>query len=268
MNNSSLIINTTQYGFPFDLEVLPWDRGLTSYRVYSDGDKEELEGNLGVGFESFGLSIHDDWMKQIPIAALQNTYHFSEYQFYMLWIAANSSVALKILEEQPILIALICSDSRFEREEALTICSQGKKQILASLGLDSSKLALAFIDKLVFTFEYGHELTYVRKYLGKDKMHRRFEHYRTINDIALALDQSIPSLTGSKLSLHMSEQPFKNVKTKAAFVKKTLQLGESTHVINPLAEVKNCASYVELKALYSRWSEQPGDIVPIRRTAD
>ncbi|MGX9415730.1 hypothetical protein ACWU4D_00130 [Vibrio sp. WJH972] len=254
MHKNNLIIETSQFGFDFNIEILPWNKGLTTYRVYHDGEMEELEGNLGVGFDSFGISSSNEWMRQIPLEALQNTYDFSEYQFYMLWLAANSDTALALLIKQPLLIALVCSATQIERTEALEMCNQGSKCILASLGLDNSDLALSFIDKLRFTYEYGHELTYVRKYLGSDKMHHRFMHYNTVNDMAFAIDQSTPQLTGSTLSLKLSEVTCKHVWSKAGLIRNTLLLSEKVEDFNAIA-LRNCQSLSDVRALQTQLRE-------------
>ena len=193
-------------------------------------------------------------MRQIPLEALQNTYDFSEYQFYMLWLAANSATALELLIKQPLLIALVCSETQLERAEALKVCNQGSKCILSSLGLDNSDLALSFIDKLHFSYDYGHELTYVRKYLGADKLHRRFMHYNIVNDMVLAIDQSTPQLTDSTLSHKLAEATCKHVWSKAGLIRNTLLMSEEMVGAN-ISELRNCQSMSDVRALQKRLRE-------------
>lgn len=194
-----LTIPVTLLGYDYDIQIEPWDKKLQGYRI-TDEKRSPLEGGLGFGGHFLRQYDQDGWFESIPKKLLEASNSFPEYQYQMLWLAANSLLARQLLEAKPIILALICDKYRFDNEKAIKLCQFRHKQILSHLGLDGSNAALQFIDKLVLDFTRGDEIQHLKRMLNKiDKRYLGLKNYPTIDHNALLIDLLFPKLSGSRL---------------------------------------------------------------------
>ncbi|UJZ95462.1 hypothetical protein IHC87_18580 [Photobacterium damselae subsp. damselae] len=179
MTNATITLPTTMLGFNYDIELEHWQKNLNGYRASSDWNKVLLYGGLRISLSLlFGDRHYETWLGSIPQHYLTVSSAFAEYQ-----LAANC------------------------HEAALDLTKQGEREILAPLGLDSSKAALKFIDKLQLDFEHSSELKHEHKQLDVHFCRFKvFSHYKAANYSALLLDHTHPFLTGTNLGRPIAEQ--------------------------------------------------------------
>ncbi|MGR5419940.1 PcfJ domain-containing protein [Vibrio sp. PNB22_4_1] len=255
MTNATITLPTTMLGFNYDIELEHWQKNLHGYRVFSDGKKVLLDGGLGISLNLlFGDSQYKTWFDSIPQHYLTASSAFAEYQYQMLWLAANCREAAQLLESRPILLALICAKYSVDNDAALELAKQGQREILALLGLDSSKAALKFIDKLALDFEYSSELKHVLKQLDAHFCRFKvFRHYKVVNYSALLLDHSHPFLTGTNLGRSIAEQRQSVYRNMMAYMSDTLRLGNAIGINDPVRHVERLSSVEDLIELHDAW---------------
>lgn len=114
-------------GFNYDIELEHWQKNLHGYRVFSDGKKVLLDGGLGISLNLLsGDNQYDTWLESIPQHYLTASSAFVEYQYQMLWLAANCHEAAQLLDSRPILLALICAKYSVDYDAALELAKQGQ----------------------------------------------------------------------------------------------------------------------------------------------
>ncbi|MDR9827697.1 hypothetical protein RCJ22_19025 [Vibrio sp. FNV 38] len=154
MQPQSVTIPTRSIGYSFDILINHWHERLTAYRCYKNGQRDEIEGGIGVGLNFVEEGPHKEaWLSNIPGHLLSNTERFPEHQYQMLWLAANSANAEQILQVRPLILAMICEHYPVDNQQALTVVELGQREILKHLGFAGTKAALKFIDKLELTYE-------------------------------------------------------------------------------------------------------------------
>ncbi|EKO5190716.1 PcfJ domain-containing protein [Vibrio vulnificus] len=255
MTNATITLPTTMLGFNYDIELEHWQKNLHGYRVFSDGKKVLLDGGLGISLSLlFGDSQYDTWLESIPQHYLTASSAFVEYQYQMLWLAANCHEAAQLLDSRPILLALICAKYSVDYDAALELAKQGQREILAQLGLDSSKAALKFIDKLALDFEYSSELKHLLKQLDAHFCRfKLFSHYKVVNYSALLLDHSHPFLTGTNLGRSIAEQRQSDYRNTMAYMSDTLRLGDAIGINDPVRYVERLHNVEDLVELHDTW---------------
>ena len=210
-----LTIPTRTLGFDYDIEISDWSQKLVGFHVFEDG-RHPLDGGIGLSFnlvEQF--DVNGRWLDSLPARYREITDDFPEYQYQMLWLAANTYEAAQLLELRPVILALICMKYSVDNKKALEISRLGQKRILVKLGLDGSKATLKFIDKLELHYNVGDELKHIVRIL--EPLQRRvlkFKHYSKVGYTALRLDQVHPFLTGSRLGIVMVEEGRLNAPSK------------------------------------------------------
>lgn len=133
----------------------------------------------------------------------------------------------------------------------------GQREILSHLGLDNSKAALKFLDKVQLSAKLGQALYLIRQYLNpKDMYYQRFKHYQSVNDFCVCLDEKIPTLTGTKLAVALSTEPLKNIWSIVGYIRDTISLGLDLDVMDHRYIVSNLTSYQQLIRLHDRWAQQ------------
>lgn len=216
-----------------------------------------------------GNTDADSWMSEIPSNLLHATSVFPEHQYQMLWLAANLREAEQLLCSRPLLLALICEKHSLDNDAALALARLGQREILHALGLDCSKSALKFIDKLDLTYERESEMAHVVKQLDASfRRYRVFSHYLKVNLQALTLDQSYPFLTGTRLGKALVEQTHRQFRNLSAYLSDTLALGHAVGVLDPIRNIEILSSLEELVELHDRWVDEQlalrsGDAEPI-----
>ncbi|MCF6453530.1 PcfJ domain-containing protein [Vibrio sp. MMG022] len=262
MNNATITLPTTMLGFNYDIELEHWQKNLHGYRVFSDGKKVLLDGGLGISLNLlFGDNQYETWLDGIPQHYLTASSAFAEYQYQMLWLAANCFEAAQLLEGRPILLALICAKYSVDNDAALELAKQGQREILAQLGLDSSKAVLKFIDKLALDFEYSSELKHVLKQLDANfSRFKVFSHYKAVTYSALLLDHSHPFLTGTNLGRSIAEQRQSVYRNMMAYMSDTLRLGNAIGINDPVRHVERLSSVEDLIELHDAWVARQIDL--------
>ncbi|MFH0271222.1 PcfJ domain-containing protein [Vibrio jasicida] len=257
-----ITLPTTMLGFNYDIELEHWQKNLHGYRVFSDGKKVLLDGGLGISLNLlFGDSQYETWLESIPQHYLTASSTFAEYQYQMLWLAANCYEAAQLLESRPILLALICAKYSVDNDAAIKLAKLGQRDILAQLGLDSSKAALKFIDKLALDFEYSSELKHVLKQLDANfSRFKVFSHYKVVNYSALLLDHSHPFLTGTNLGRSIAEQRQSVYRNMMAYMSDTLRLGNAIGINDPVRHVERLSSVEDLIELHDAWVARQIDL--------
>lgn len=262
VTNATITLPTTMLGFNYDIELEHWQKNLHGYRVFSDGKKVLLDGGLGISLNLLsGDNQYETWLESIPQHYLTASSAFAEYQYQMLWLAANCFEAAQLLESRPILLALICAKFSVDNEAAFELAKQGQREILAHLGLDSSKAALKFIDKLQLDFEHSSELKHVHKQLDPNfRRFKVFSHYKVVNYNALLLDHSHPFLTGTNLGRSIAEQRQSVYRNMMSYMSDTLRLGNAIGIDDPVHHVERMNSVEDLVALHDVWVARQIDI--------
>ncbi|MDK9771273.1 PcfJ domain-containing protein [Vibrio sp. B181a] len=262
MTNATITLPTTMLGFNYDIELEHWQKNLHGYRVFSDGKKVLLDGGLGISLNLlFGDRQYETWLDSIPQHYLIASSAFAEYQYQMLWLAANCYEAAQLLESRPILLALICAKYSVDNDAAIKLAKLGQRDILAQLGLDSSKAALKFIDKLALDFEYSSELKHVLKQLDANfSRFKVFSHYKVVNYSALLLDHSHPFLTGTNLGRSIAEQRQSVYRNMMAYMSDTLRLGNAIGINDPVRHVERLSSVEDLIELHDAWVARQIDL--------
>lgn len=253
-----LSVPTTCLGFEYNLELSSWHNGFDAYRVYENGKREEIEGNLGLGLQVLQDYAADScWLSQIPELFQNQTNDFPDLQFYILWLAANSTKAAQLLQCRPLILVLICNAYPADKDRALVLCEKGQREILRELGFDGSNAALKFIDKLRLTYQTGVELGYVKRYLhAQKKEYLKFKHYPVINDLTLSVDRTLPLLTGTKLGIALASVKQRKVWGRIGYVKDTMNLGADLGIVRARDIICNLNSLEELIAIHDQWTEQ------------
>lgn len=211
-------------GFNYDIELEHWQKNLHGYRVFSDGKKVLLDGGLGISLSLlFGDSQYDTWLESIPQHYLTASSAFVEYQYQMLWLAANCHEAAQLLDSRPILLALICAKYSVDYDAALD-------------------------------FEYSSELKHLLKQLDAHFCRfKLFSHYKVVNYSALLLDHSHPFLTGTNLGRSIAEQRQSDYRNTMAYMSDTLRLGDAIGINDPVRYVERLHNVEDLVELHDTW---------------
>ncbi|MEZ8018053.1 PcfJ domain-containing protein [Vibrio splendidus] len=252
-----LTIPTRTLGFDYDIEICDWSQKLVGFHVFEDG-RRPLDGGIGLSLnlvEQF--DVNGRWLDSLPARYREITDDFPEYQYQMLWLAANTYEAAQLLELRPVILALICMKHSVDNKKALELSRLGQKKILAKLGLDGSKATLKFIDKLELHYNVGDELDHIVRIL--EPLQRRvlkFKHYSKVGYTALRLDQVHPFLTGSRLGIAMVEEGRLNTPSKMAMFQDAILLGQDLEMDDPLRAITSQNSFAMFEQLHDRWTEQ------------
>ena len=261
LNENMITVPTTMLGSNYDIHLGCWTEKLNGYRVYSNGDKACLDGGLGIGLSLLHTEENNAWFNDIPSAYLTATECFPEYQYQMLWLAANNRNAEQLLSSRPLLLAFICHKFPVDNDAALTMAERGQREILAKLGLDDSKSALKFIDKLELTYERANEFPHVLKQLDRDfSRFKVFKHYDKVTYRALVLDHSHPFLTGTRLGKAIANGERCGSKNLVNYLADTLTLGQVIGVQDPVRNIEHLANVEQLIALHDEWADQQMDL--------
>ena len=258
IKSDALTIPVTTLGYDFDIIINSWDNGLDGFRVYNDNHLEVMEGNLGLNLELLYAYTHGtEWLSQIPSYYISLSAEYGEYQYQMLWLAANSYTARQLLQQRCLLLALICDRYKTDNKQALKVVDMGQREILSHLGFDNSKSALKFLDKIQLSANLGQAMYLIRQYLEpENKQYLRFKHYQCINDFCVCLDEKIPVLTGTKLGISLSSEPLKKIWSTISYIRDTISLGLELEVTHPQYIVSNLTSYQQLIRLHDSWTQQ------------
>ncbi|MGF1905107.1 PcfJ domain-containing protein [Aliivibrio salmonicida] len=249
-----LTIPTTELGYEYDLELEPWNKKLQGYRTIGQW-RFPLDGGLGLGFNFLRQYDCSGWVDTIPQNLLRVTEDYPEFQYQMLWLAANSRAAKQLLEKRPILLALVCDMHGVDNDQALAMCNLGQKQILAELGLDGTKAALKFIDKLALDFTKGDEVEQVKRMLRPlDKRYLKQRHYPTVDYTALRLDQIFPFLSGSRLGSSLIKQGSMAQRVRLSEFQDAIQLGVALGIDNPVDVISKQRNLDKFRELHDRWA--------------
>ncbi|MEZ9609390.1 PcfJ domain-containing protein [Vibrio cyclitrophicus] len=252
-----LTIPTRTLGFDYDIEISDWSQKLAGFHVF-EGDRRPLDGGIGLSLnlvEQF--DVDGRWLNSLPVRYREITDDFPEYQYQMLWLAANTYEAGQLLELRPVILALICMKYSVDNQKALALSRLGQKKILEKLGLDSSKATLKFIDKLELHYNVGDELDHIMRIL--EPLQRRilkFKHYSKVGYTALRLDQVHPFLTGSRLGIAMVKEGRLNAPSKMAMFQDAILLGQDLEIGDPLRAITSQNSFAMFEQLHDRWTEQ------------
>ncbi|MFA0465439.1 PcfJ domain-containing protein [Vibrio breoganii] len=245
-------------GFGYDLAFDSWNNGLAGYRVFEQGELEPLEGGLGFGLEML-LTFEgaEQWISEVPEGIYDSTSVYPEHQFQMLYLAANYSPAIDLLNSRPILLALICDKCSVDSAEAARLVRLGQRQILAELGLEHTKSALKFLDKVVKNERLCTSLSIVKSLLHPvEKRYQRFSHYRELSHSAVIIDHTYPFLTGTKLGMALASDRSNRDYSMSAYFADTLRLGEAIGIDDPISVIERLPSLDKLRELHDRWSDQ------------
>ncbi|MCG3863984.1 MULTISPECIES: PcfJ domain-containing protein [unclassified Photobacterium] len=258
IKGGALTIPTTTLGYAFDIILNCWEQGFDGYRVYSSGDIEPLEGNLGLSLELLSeFTEGTEWLAQIPVDYITLSSNYSEYQYLILWLAANSRAASQLLQQRGILLALICDRYKIDKYQALKVAEMGQRSILSHFNLESSKAALRFLDKLKFSKTMGSAMYMIRLYLHPtDKLYLRFKHYERVNDFCFFVDRNMPELTGSKLGIALSKNKRRPDWPCMGYIFDTLMLGYEINIDTPNKRVGELSSYQALVELHNHWVQE------------
>lgn len=248
-------IPTTSIGYNFDIQINGWSDGFDCFRCFANGNKELIEGGIGIGLDFVESGMDkDECLSGIPSDLLLQTLVFPEHQYQMLWLAANSKNAADILSVRPLILAMVCERYPADNTAALELAEQGQRQILARLGFASSKAALKFIDKLELTYERTSEIFHVMKMLDVRTSHfKRFSHYSKVNFPSLSLDNTHPFLTGTHLGRSIGEMNNTTRLKLTLCIEDTLMLGQALGVQDPMANIVSLKNYDALVQLHDEW---------------
>ncbi|MDO6498819.1 PcfJ domain-containing protein [Photobacterium sanguinicancri] len=254
---TALTISTTELGYDFDIELSSWHNKLSGYRVFPH-ERTPLDGGLGIGLNFVAqYDLDGEWLSQIPERYLAITEPFPEYQYQLLWLAANSAAAAQILASRPIILVLVCHRFRVDNESALRLCQLGQRCILQALGFDGRKAALKFLDRLNLRFNQGSELEHIIRLLNvKEQRYLKFKHYSSIEYNNLVLDQIHPFLTGSRLGLSVAKEQRGYRTCGLATFQDVLMLGRDLGIHDPIAHIVRQPSLAALEQLHDRWTDQ------------
>ena len=254
---TALTISTTELGYDFDIELSSWHDKLCGYRVFPN-KKTPLDGGLGIGFNFVAqYDLDGAWLSQIPQHYLTITDPFPEYQYQLLWLAANSTAAAQILESRPLILVLVCHRFRVDNESALRLCQLGQRCILQALGFDGRKASLKFLDRLNINFSQGNELEHIIRLLNaKEQRYLKFKHYASIEYNNLVLDQIHPFLTGSRLGLAVADEQRGYRTCGLATFQDVLMLGRDLGIHDPIAHIVRQPSLAALEQLHDNWTDQ------------
>ncbi|WP_080951962.1 PcfJ domain-containing protein [Aliivibrio fischeri] len=255
MTSVLVTIPTTSIGYRFDIQINQWSDGFGAFRCYANGNKELIEGGIGIGLDFVQGGVEkEEWLSIIPSDLLEQTLVFPEHQYQMLWLAANSKNAADILSLRPLIIAMLCERYSADNTVALELAEQGQRQILARLGFASSRAALKFIDKLELTYERVSEIHHVMKMLDVRTSHfKRFSHYTKVNFPSLSLDNTHPFLTGTHLGRSIGEMDNTARLKLTLCIEDTLMLGQALGVQDPMANIVSLKNYDALVQLHDEW---------------
>ncbi|WP_299792364.1 PcfJ domain-containing protein [uncultured Shewanella sp.] len=260
--SQSLTIPTSLLGFDYNIELESWSNSLHAFKIFDGKPKEVLDGGIGLGFNLITqFSEGQNWLKGIPQPLLAATTAFPEHQYQMLWLAANTDQAAQLLLTRPLLLVLICEKYPVDNNAALKMSQLGQRDILKSLGYDGSKSALKFIDKLTLTFERDLELQHVKKQLDSRFCgYKVFNHYSSVNYVALSLDHRYSFLTGTKLGRAIACEKGLTRVSLLSCLADTLMLGVELGVNDPASRVGQLSSLNELNLLHQEWIDRRNDI--------
>ena len=252
----TLTIPTTELGYEYDLQIEPWNNSLQGFRAIGQW-RFPLEGGLGLGLNFLRQYDKDGWCDSIPAHLLEATKDFPEYQYQMLFLAANSLAAKQLLESRPMILALICDRYRVDNESALVVCSHKQKEILSKLGLDGTKAAIKFIDKLKLDFQKGDEVEQVKRMLKPaEKRYLKLRHYTQIDYMALRLDQIFPFLSGGRLGTSLIREGTALQRIRISDFQDALMLGVYLGIENPMEVISGQRSIEAFRELHDRWARR------------
>lgn len=251
----SVTIPTTLLGYDYDIQIACWDKGLTAYRFKPGRRQDKIEGGIGLGLDFIDAGENKThWLSLIPKGLIEQTILFPEHQYQMLWLAANSINAREILISRPLILALVCERYPVDSNKALSIANLGQRQIMAHLGLASTKSALRFIDKLDLNYERTSEIFHVMKMLdSKTNYFKRFSHYENVNFPSLSLDNTHPFLTGTHLGREIAKTSNTTRLKLTLAIEDTLLLGQAIGVQDPMGAIVNLKTYQALIHLHDDW---------------
>ncbi|MFV0576459.1 MAG: PcfJ domain-containing protein [Vibrio sp.] len=252
----SAVIPTKSFGWDYDVVVHSWNEKLNGYRRFDSGKQEPLEGGLGIDVSHIRRGDGGEmWVKTIPEYLINATENFPEVQYQMLWLAANSQDALDILHSRPIILALLCGHYAVDNEAVLRILAKGQRHCLSAIGLDGSKAALKFIDKLELYYVRDNELDYVREKLRVPRCQfKNFNHYQTIMFTDLLLDHRYPFLTGTRFAQSLASSSWNEYKHASVFIRDTIFLGEWIGDNNVIKRIGRLENLEQLKQLHDQWN--------------
>ncbi|MGR5551657.1 PcfJ domain-containing protein [Vibrio alfacsensis] len=252
----TLTIPTMELGYDYDILLESWHNKLQGFYQFGT-ERIPLTGGLGIGFELLAQYDQQGWLNSIPSYLLHATKDYPEYQYQMLWLVANCGAAKQLLSARPILLALICEHASVDNERALELCLMGQKEVLIEIGLDGTKAALKFLDKLDLDYSKGDELERV-KYMLRPIRQRylRLRHYTRIDYITLRFDQVFPFLSGSRLGLAMINQGRVEQYGRLSAFQDALDLGRALGINDPIRVIANQQSLETFHELHDRWARR------------
>ncbi len=252
-----LIIPTSTLGYKYDIQLESWSNKLHGFQKLGQ-ERYPLDGGLGLGVDVLAQFDTEGWIDTIPRDLLEASQSYPEYQYQMLWLAANCKPAKQILVSRPMVLALVCDRCKVDNEKAQEICNKlGQKDILSILGYDGTKAALKFIDKLRLKFDHGDEVEHVKRMLNPiTKRYLKLRHYSQIDYNALRLDQAFPFLSGSRLATSLIQQGsiVKNISYRD--LQDSLTLGIYLNISDPIKVIANQRSVEAFDALHDRWARR------------
>ncbi|MGR5419937.1 PcfJ domain-containing protein [Vibrio sp. PNB22_4_1] len=252
----TLTIPTMELGYDYDILLESWHNKLQGFYQFGT-ERMPLTGGLGIGFELLAQYDQQGWLNTIPSYLLHATKDYPEYQYQMLWLVANCEAAKQLLSARPILLALICEHASVDNDRALELCLMGQKEVLNEIGLDGTKAALKFLDKLDLDYRKGDELERV-KYMLRPVRQRylRLRHYTRIDYITLRFDQVFPFLSGSRLGLAMINQGRVEQYGRLSAFQDALDLGRALGINDPIRVIANQQSLEAFHELHDRWARR------------
>lgn len=241
--------------FPFQLEFYDWHDCLAMYRAYPDGHREPLEGSCSFYIEHIeSLEGGKAWVDSIPTGLVEKARGYAELGVYMLKIAALSQKARDLLLQRPTLLYLVCEQYPLDQDEVLSLCELGQREILAQLGLASSRSALRFLDRIEGDFSTRSILIIIHRLLDPEMMSfQLFKHYKTITNLTLQIYLQWPTLTGTRLGRHLAQTTQRERFQINQILSDVFQLGYRVLDVDSIKRIHAVTSYEELRSLHDRW---------------
>ena len=241
--------------FPFQLEFYDWHDCLAMYRAYPDGHREPLEGSCSFYIEHIeSLEGGKAWVDSIPTGLVEKARGYAELGVYMLKVAALSQKARDLLLQRPTLLYLVCEQYPLDQDEVLSLCELGQREILAQLGLASSRSALRFLDRIEGDFSTRSILIIIHRLLDPEMMSfQLFKHYKTITNLTLQIYLQWPTLTGTPLGRHLAQTTQRERFQINQILSDVFQLGYRVLDVDSIKRIHTVTSYEELRSLHDRW---------------
>lgn len=241
--------------FPFQLEFYDWHDSLAMYRAYPDGHREPLEGSCSFYIEHIeSLEGGKAWVDSIPTGLVEKARGYAELGVYMLKVAALSQKARDLLLQRPTLLYLVCEQYPLDQDEVLSLCELGQREILAQLGLASSRSVLRFLDRIEGDFSTRSILIIIHRLLDPEMMSfQLFKHYKTITNLTLQIYLQWPTLTGTPLGRHLAQTTQRERFQINQILSDVFQLGYRVLDVDSIKRIHTVTSYEELRSLHDRW---------------